>query len=38
MSRKELQEKLENLRKQNELIQDAEYTEIEDQSDIDKSQ
>lgn len=29
MSRKELQDKLENLRKQNELIQDAEYSEIE---------
>jgi len=38
MSRKELQQKLENLRKENELIQDADYSEIEDQSDIDKSQ
>jgi phage terminase small subunit len=38
MSRKELQQKLENLRKENQLIQDVEYSEIEDQSDIDKSQ
>lgn len=38
MSRKDLQEKLEKLRKENQLIQDAEYSEIEDHSDIDNSQ
>ena len=32
MSRKELQEKLENLRRENQLIQDAEWKEVEDQS------
>jgi len=33
MSRKELQEKLENLRKENQLIQDAEWKEVENKID-----